>query len=462
MSGTVQKLQWRAPTPMGSALAAALVGFAVSLPYPALPIGNRTGLQIGHVVCAVAAIPLLWRPIWTRVMSVPLLLLFPMAFSFVRVVVSSDGDPDLAAKVVVSFAGSMMALAAVQMLRPALAAWLLTGVALATLVHVGVGLWQEYVFVDGGSELPLIDMYVNPSFASVQEHSTTFVKYIKRPFGLYPEPSAMAAATAPWVMLWISIWLGLTRLREPAARWQYWLFGAAALGGLALILISQSGHAIATVIGVLVLGFAWAVRARVSMRSYAALVAAACVALPLLLWATSLSVGERVFRGGEFGNDSWSDRTASLGIGLSLVANSGISTIVFGLGPGQSSPALQSTAHLDAVWSVLLTYVYETGLVGIVALLFTAVIVIRAGRGEAGSSRLSWGLVAAIWTVGVLVTTSYSTLLGVWAALGWITIWPRLCEAPGLERATRPADHSAHTPLQRSVAVRRWGAELHR
>ena len=132
---------------------------------------------------------------------------------------------------------------------------MLTGIAAATLLHAAVGAWQVYAFARG--EIPLLGLYVNPSFLSVQEEAETIVNYIRRPFGLFPEPSAMAASISPWVILWAAEAMGLVRLRQQPRRWQRVLFTTAAAAGMGLIIISQSGHAAITLAALVGLAMAW-------------------------------------------------------------------------------------------------------------------------------------------------------------------------------------------------------------
>ena len=46
-------------------------------------------------------------------------------------------------------------------------------------------------------QFPLLFLYANPSFRSMQEGAEEYVLYNKRPCGLFPEASAMAAEHAP-------------------------------------------------------------------------------------------------------------------------------------------------------------------------------------------------------------------------------------------------------------------------
>ena len=90
------------------------------------------------------------------------------------------------------------------------------------------------------------------------------------------------------------------------------------------------------------------------------------------------------------------------------------------------SVQFEDNAHLDAVWSVLLTYVYETGVIGAVAVLWAGFRFFMQWR--ATRFRLVFGSITTVWIVGVTLTTSYQQLLPIWLTLGWLTIWSDLCD----------------------------------
>src|SRR5690606_36285655 len=139
----------------------------------------------------------------------------------------------------------------------------------ATIVQAAVGLWQMHGFSAG--YFPLTPLYINNSFLSVQDYATIIYRYIQRPFGLFPEPSAMSSSLAPWVLLWIACMCNLIQLKQTPARWQRALFGTAAAGGLALIIVSRSGHAAVTLAAALCFLGPWFLRSKATPRSFIAL-----------------------------------------------------------------------------------------------------------------------------------------------------------------------------------------------
>ena len=403
---------------------AAALGFFCFLPYPALAVGNATALQGGNVLVLLLAVPALFlswkgRPFWVYPA-----LVTPLCFATLKAALSGQAPLDVCFKVVIVWAASCLAVLVTQLYAPRYAVHLLTGVAASIVLHAGVGLWQVYAFSHG--ELPLEAVYVNPSFLSVQDNAHIIARYVRRPFGLFPEPSAMSASIAPWVVFLFAVCCGAVRLRDGVKRWQRLLFIAAAVGGLGLIIVSRSGHAAFTALAILGLAAAWLARARATPGTVAAVVAALGLFLPLVLFFAASSVGERLGGKSSFGNSSWGDRADSMSFGFKVLADSDATTKFLGMGPGQSAPILQEQAGLDAVWSVLLTYVFETGLVGAVAVVCVGYGVFRAWA--ASGYDLTFVLVAFVWLVGVTLVTSYEQLLPPWMALGWLTVWPQICQ----------------------------------
>jgi hypothetical protein len=298
-----------------------------------------------------------------------------------------------------------------------------------------VGAWQIYAFSNG--EFPLAGLYVNPSFLSVQDNATIIARYVRRPFGIFPEPSAMSASLAPWVLFLFATACGVVKLRAKVLPAHRLLFLAASVAGLGLIIVSRSGHAAVTSLAFAGFVAAWFVRARATPRTVAAVVAGLGIFLPAVLYFAALSVGDRLGGKSALGNSSWAERAASLGAGFNVMASSDFSTQFFGMGVGQASPALQASAGLDAVFSVLLTYAFETGVLGALALVWVGHWLLRVWRQTRFD--MTFLLVALAWLVGVTLITSYEQLLPPWMALGWLTVWPAVCRPPGDAERTTPA-----------------------
>lgn len=403
-----------------TALATFLLGFFAFLPYPAIPAGNNTAIQIGTLI-TLAMLPPIFLVSWRRraFYLYPLILL-PLCTSAIKVALLQQPGLDGSVKAVVTTAIPILTLLPAIYYAPKWSLQIMTGIAAATILHALVGCWQEYVFLNGG-EFPLLWIYVNPSFYSVAEQARDFVLYEQRPFGLFSEPSAMSSSLAPWVLIWIAEWCGLIRFAARPSRFQRNLFAIAAASGLALIISSRSGHAMVTLAAVLVLGVVWLSKARASARNYLALVLVFGVLLPLAVWLTALALSDRVSEAAGM-NQSWQDRSESLVSGCKLWLQSGWPTLLFGIGAGRSATLLGNGFGLDAVWSVLLVYLYETGIVGGLVITWFGIYLARVWK--ACHVNIVFAAIAVVWTVGITLTTSYTQLLPIWLTLGFLIVWP--------------------------------------
>ena len=410
------------------AKAAFLLGFLCFLPYPALAVGGNSAVQIGNVFSVLLALPILavsWR---RQPFYLYLVIVLPLCVAALKVAAVGGSGLDVSLKTTAVWMVVCVTLLAAQLYFPRYSLQILTGIAVVTLVHVFVGFWQAIAF--RSNYLPLQWVYVNPSFLSVQDNTAVIVRYIRRPFGLFPEPSAMSSSLAPFVLLWFAEFFGIVRLALQPARWQRVLFTSAAVGGLVLIVLSRSGHAMATLVVLLLFGAVWLKNAKPTLRNYLLIVLVFGIILPVGAYLTYLAIGDRVATGTSSG--SWEDRSNSLLIGFWLWARGDWQTIVFGLGTGLSDGIIYKSAGLEAVWSVILTYVYETGLVGLAAVCWIGLLLFRTWRAS-GSGVVFLGIFL-VWLLGVTVTTSYHQLLPIWIALGWFTVWPAVCAAPAPRR----------------------------
>ena len=129
------------------------------------------------------------------------------------------------------------------------------------------------------------------------------------------------------------------------------------------------------------------------------------------------------------GNSSWEERSSSLWVGFMMVTHGSLATLIFGIGPGLCAPVLWGAMHLDAVWSVLLNFLYETGTIGFFAVGWVAHYLWRVWKSQRFNIVLA--CVGFVWFIGVLLTTSYEQLLPIWIALGWMTVWPSIYQQPG-------------------------------
>jgi hypothetical protein len=294
-----------------------------------------------------------------------------------------------------------------------------TGIACATILHILVGMWQQYVFLTGG-EFPLLFLYVNPSFFSVPDQAHDIVNYIQRPFGLFSEPSAMSSSLAPFVLLWFAELCGLVKFAFQPTRLLRILFTTAAVGALILIISSRSGHAMITLAGVCVFVAIWLKNARASARNYFLTVFIFGIILPLAVWMTYLALGDRVSEA-QGANESWQDRSNSLRAGFIIWSHGGLPTLLFGIGNGLSADALWNQYGLEAVWSVLLTYIYEAGFIGLAAVVWVGAYLGKIWRRS--GFNIAFAVISVVWLIGITLTTSYNQLLPIWLTLGMLTVW---------------------------------------
>jgi hypothetical protein len=236
----------------------------------------------------------------------------------------------------------------------------------------------------------------------------------------------MSASLSPWLLVWMALLTGAVKIRQHMSSRYRALFAAAAAGATVLMIVSRSGQTAVTMVAVLGLAALWMLRARATPRSTGIVVAALAIVLPVVLWLAAKSVGDRL--GGErLGNSSWEERASSIVAGYSLFAGGDWRTLLFGFGPGQTAFAVTQEKGLEAVWSVSLCYLYDTGLLGAVALLWLGSMMVRNWK----RARFSpvFAAIFVVWVVGVTLTTSYEQLLPLWLALGWFTVWPDVMEA---------------------------------
>lgn len=440
----------------GVALLCGVFGFFCFMPYPAMPVGSSSAIQIGNVLTLLMAAPVLTMSWKGRGFYIYPLILGALALSMLKVAVMGGGELSVCFKATLVWVLVGMTILIPQIYARAYSVELLTGIALATLVHSAVGVLQFYSFSTSG-EFPLAGLYVNPSFLSVQDNAQTIARYTQRPFGIFPEPSAMSSSLAPWVLFWAAELCGLVRLKRQPALWQRRVWLAAGLGGLALIIMSQSGHAAVTLAALLVFAMVWFVRSRATRQTYAVIAAGLGIVLPLVLWFAAISLSTRV-GGGEMGNSSWEERSSSLRIGFFMLIEGDVPRLMFGMGVGLMSPALQSASSIDAVFSVMLNYIYETGLVGLMVVLCISHLVVKVWK----SCRfdLVFAGFGLVWLVGITVTTSYEQLLPLWIALGWMTVWPEICEVRGRRAVVNvmPAGRAveSNTRVTAAELPKRW------
>ncbi len=415
--------------------------FICFFPNPALPIGSSTGLQAGQVLAMLSVFVFLvlgWLP--RRHALALLLLIFPVFLAGFLAILAGRALDDEAAvnNMIATSLVTIVLIPAGGMMRKRYMVPLLSGAALAILGNAFVGVYQAYWFSQ--DVFPMGELYQNPSFNSlISETPETWALYVKRPFGLFPEPSAMAASTGPWLVLIFGLLL-YPNLRPWARPGTRALFALAIVGGVGLMLMSKSGYTVFLLTGFLLVSLPM-IRENVLRlhRPGNLLIVVALVLVGAALTVLSVAYLNTRVESELQGGSSWPLRFASILLGLKYLGTS-LPDLFFGAGPGQSSLVLQSSGvagsslggdtGIAAVWSVAVTYIQETGLVGVAALATVLGVVLRAVARSA-IPLVGLGCLAA-WLGGVVFTTSYLALLPVWIFLALLLGWDYLFDrGPG-------------------------------
>ncbi len=417
--------------------ALAVFVFSAFFPNPAIPVGSSSGIQFNQIM----AVAVLWlarrNPIDQRFWTVLFLIYGPIVIG--ASVVTWRGDAmfaDLAIKNIVLSALPLLVLTAGGAAFKRDNMRLILGAACAGIIVNGlIGAWQWWSFA--GANFPLMSLFNNPEFASFTDVADDYAEYVKRPFGLFPEPSAMSASVGPFVILLLSlVWVGARGVSATTGDRALW--GLAALMGGALLVASASGYALLLplfAIGGYVFG-RWTRRPTAAGTSIGCLPMALIVAstlgvllaaLPIMILRVTTEMGLEA--------GSWVQRARSIQIGF-LEFVSSADRVLFGIGPGVSHKVVSSQdSSLEAIYSTLLRYIFETGIVGAMALAIVTIGLLRIIR----ASELP-GLGAAVAisiAAGATMSTSYWSLAPMWMMLALVVKWDQLFPAASGFQAAR-------------------------
>jgi hypothetical protein len=406
----------------GHARAAFLLSFSSFFVYPAIPITANAGLALPCLLAG--ALVLLWSGRVCQSDLAPFAwMMAPPVISASFVLLSRTAlAPEVALKSVASLAMAFVVIVPTRyLLRTGYGEAFLHGTACAIIVQSALGVYQAFEFAR--SRFPFAGlMSTSPGLAMTPETIDTYVEYVRRPFGLFPEPSAMAACLGPWLTL-IAIALFTPAIQERFRRHRMVLMIALA-SGLALVALSKSGQ---------VLPIAVATSACAVLPAFRSRGRPAALAVALLTGLFIIIVGTAWIKGGvasrfEFDqNDSWQGRLASLDVAIRSMTRVD-NRFFFGVGPGQSTWELRSTAvsgvaasGITAVWSVTLMYAMETGVFGIACMLILGRMIARSIW--ASSAAAGGAACAAVWLFGVTFGTSCAVLPPLWTAMAALLSW---------------------------------------
>lgn len=407
-----------------AARVAALFSFSCFFVFPAIPVGNTGALTIPFFLAA--ALVTLWLPrLRTSEWAPYAWMLAPAAISACYVLLAGIAlAPGIVPKSVIALAMPFLVVIPTRrLLRAGHGEPFVLGAAAAILVQGALGAWQVFAFDRG--EFPYADlMRTNPAMSLLTLDIPTYVEYVKRPFGLFAEPSAMAASIGPWLVL---LTTALFSRRAGRSRARTLLLALALGSGLWLVVASKTGLSAPIVGGSAIAALASALSWRRSVGTRAAaLVMSAGIAVGSIVWL-SQNAGAR-FELAQ--NDSWQARLESLKLGIRWIEASFDSgdRFLVGVGPGQSFPAINSTylryeagAGVTAVWSVGLTYAMETGLLGILAMVVLAAAAARSVW--ASRARVAGAMFGLVWLSGIAIGTSYAGQPALWSALAALLTW---------------------------------------
>jgi hypothetical protein len=418
---------------------ALLVSFSAFFVFPALPIGRTAALTIPVALASVIVVASLLR--------LKLSECSPFAWIMVPVVVSgwyvlfvgTALAPEVVPKAIIATAMSLVVvIPAVRLLRGGYGDQFVLGAALAILVHAALGAYQVFAFER--SEFPFGElMNTNPGLALVAQDPETYAEYVKRPFGLFAEPSAMAACIGPWLV--VIARAVFSRSGRGSRRRTLVLAGALA-SGLWLVVASKSGMSAPIVVGTALTAFGAAFswkRRSVATRT-AALVLGGAIALGSVIWLAENASAR--FDLPE--NESWQTRLESLKAGARSLAASIDSggSFLGGVGPGQAYFAVNSSDRryqaghgVTAVWSIGLNYALENGLLGVAAMLWVAACAAWSIWGS--RDRFAGAACAAVWLTGIFFATSYVGQPALWTGLAALLSW-RFVARPETDTQTIP------------------------
>ena len=387
LPGTESRARW-----------ASLLLFASFFPYPAVvTLGNSWGIQAAQLVIIIL-VALRYREISaTRSVHAYLWLALPMFGSLAVVSIASQTrDPDLGVRAFLTFGVTLLALPVFgSIFQGRDRDWFVRPVALVMVVNLGVAVYQAIQFRSG--TFPFLWYFQNPSFADLNQIAGDYARYVGRPMGIFPEPSAMAAAIGPWgVML-----LGRAVARDGKHTTACWIGAVCAASAVSL---SASVYA-----AVMVLLYA-VVLLRSRLRGVA--VAGMVLAATGVAWGWLASPD--LARLDIDVNTSMATRYRALEAAVQLPFES-VGRALFGYGPGSGVAVVRDfNPYLGGVYSLLGTWWLEGGL-GVAA--GVAAVISMAWR-RASTRYVKTALVA--WIVSIGAATGYQSLLPLWLFLALV------------------------------------------
>lgn len=385
---------------------AAIWGVVIFLPYPALPAGGSTGVQMSHLMLALLTpLAIIHRHRIALAWYGYLLLAVPM---FVGVFAQGFRSFSLNAAALQGY--TFLVIPVTALIFQSRPRTFLAAVCAVISLHGAVGIWQWFAFPKG--EFPLGWIFINPSFSPFDAEAVeTYVEYIKRPFGITPEPSSMMTMVMAWVLLLLSAGIdGSTRNGVPFFRLtRLRLLGLA--GMLFTMVISESGGVAFFGAGLAALVLINVGRHHHRRPGFAIATVAGFVVAAVF---TFLHLQTRV--ASETGQQgSWDERGISIKIGFRLIRDADVWQMLFGYGGGEVSRIADRLQSTSAVHSWFLSEIVGYGLLGVIGLIGLAILIGRAV--SRSGDPLTWAVILGVWMIGPSFLTSYNLLPSSWAFL---------------------------------------------
>ncbi|ROZ63271.1 hypothetical protein EDL96_06945 [Kocuria soli] len=382
----------------------ALLILLSAFPFAAIPLGGNTNVPMSSLVAGILVL--------RAARHVPLLVVAALfaAVPFFSAFIRMFYDPTpLEIVPVITWVAATLALpgaaAAVIFLRHRTIAWL----SWTLIGSAGYAVVQKHIFIELLNRVPFAPLYEMPGYANLLPFEETFLTYVRRPFGFFPETSFMVGT----VTLMAMVLIVLLRHYGYAPGVRDWVAVGLAVWATA---ISGSGSAV-FVLAAVVLTLLLPVALRRAWIGVLGVPAAAVGA-----YVVARSVLEE--RASSF-NWSWADRGSSIqAVFKHLFETPG--AFWGGMGRGRVNeeflaghmPTQTFTYYneIKDIFSVTGRLVAENGfLVGGAAFLFLALLLLRSG----GRIPVFYGIMHVfVWGVISGGTITYDNAFWLWGGAG--------------------------------------------
>lgn len=393
--------------------------FSCFFPYLARSIGKTTGLQIGELI-AIIGLFIGFPNINKKVLKGFILLWLPSIISFISNLLFYRAIDEMVMIKSFVFFSIVLSVLLFSGIIVNLNNWkpILYGSIIAIIIQSIFGAIQYYFFRMGIFPFRFL-FELNPGLSAISKVAFDHAIYNKRIFGWFPEPSAMAAALGPWLILIIIIFMN--KLKEVFID-SWILLIIAFICGTTLIIASASGYILFLILSIVIIILSNITKIIKNRKN---IILSLVMIMPIFISIYLGWEGYGKYYQNRFifnQNLSWLTRYESILSGLELLT-SNLGNFFIGVGPGQSFLNLLETSP---ICSVMFNYFTETGIIGIIsfiALFFLIISSIYRGKKEL---RIP-GLACFIsWIGGVFFSTSYYDLLSIWVFLSILILWEEL------------------------------------